>query len=492
MDYDFITTCNWTKTGTYTLYAFRGSGTNVVTTHYASIFYRKKGTSTWTPLNSSGQMVVDSTGEWEVANDWNKNGNDCLTHSYRGITAINSCTDVYFNETSLGTTVGNYFLFYWFDSCSNLASFADNCPLPEVLTTVGNEFMQFAFSGCSKLTTMGLGFNLPINLTTVGENFVRNCWYNCTSLTSMPAGFNLPTGITSVGNSFCFGAWQNCTSLTSMPFGFNTPQGITSANYMLQNCWQGCTKLASIPIGFNTPSGLTSGSGNFSGTWYDCSSLKADGYTENIYFPYSSNQTFGGSCPITPDSPSSGTSVAVNRPPEPAVTTQSCTNIEATTLTGNGNIVGIGSGSPTIRGFCYKVGTSGDPTTSDSTVYDTGTFSTGAFTKSITGLTGNTSYRVRAYAINTDGTGYGETVTVTTYVAISGTVTLSGVGVEGAIVRIIQQDTDEEVDKQITDSDGNYNSSQLTAGKKYHVCVEYTDGSSNKYNSKSLWDIEAK
>ena len=53
MDYDFITTCNWTATGTYTLRAYRGSSTNVVTTHYASIFYRKKGTSTWTALNSS-------------------------------------------------------------------------------------------------------------------------------------------------------------------------------------------------------------------------------------------------------------------------------------------------------------------------------------------------------------------------------------------------------------------------------------------------------
>ena len=111
MDYDFITTCNWTATGTYTLSAYRGSG-NVVTTYYASIFYRKKGTSTWTPLNSSGQMVVDSTGEWEVGNNWNKSSNNCLTHSYYGITAINSCTDVYFNETSLGEitkAVGSYF-----------------------------------------------------------------------------------------------------------------------------------------------------------------------------------------------------------------------------------------------------------------------------------------------------------------------------------------------------------------------------------------------
>ena len=182
MDYDFITTCNWTATGTYTLRAYRGSGTNVVTTHYASIFYRKKGTSTWTPLNSSGQMVVDSTGEWEVANNWNKNGNDCLTHSYYRITAIDKCTDVYFNEATLGTTVGDYFL--------------------------------------------------------------SSCWYNCTSLTSMPSGFNIPTGITSVGSDFLSSCWRDCTSLTSMPSGFNLPTGITSVgDYFLANCWYDCNAL---------------------------------------------------------------------------------------------------------------------------------------------------------------------------------------------------------------------------------------------------------
>ena len=58
MDYDFITTCNWTATGTYTLHAYRGSSTDVVTTHYASIHYRKKGAATWETLNSSGQMLL--------------------------------------------------------------------------------------------------------------------------------------------------------------------------------------------------------------------------------------------------------------------------------------------------------------------------------------------------------------------------------------------------------------------------------------------------
>jgi hypothetical protein len=40
MDYDFITTCNWTATGTYTLRAYRGSSTNVASSY--TIYYRKK------------------------------------------------------------------------------------------------------------------------------------------------------------------------------------------------------------------------------------------------------------------------------------------------------------------------------------------------------------------------------------------------------------------------------------------------------------------
>ena len=88
--------------------------------------------------------------------------------------------------------------------------------------------------------------------------------------------------------------------------------------------------------------------------------------------------------------------IGTNPPPvvAPTVTTQSATNIATTSCTGNGNITATGGENCTRRGFCYKVGTSGDPTTSDSVAYDDGSFGTGAFTKSITGLTPNTSYRV--------------------------------------------------------------------------------------------------
>jgi len=98
----------------------------------------------------------------------------------------------------------------------------------------------------------------------------------------------------------------------------------------------------------------------------------------------------------------------------PTVTTQAATSIQQTTCTGNGNITATGGANATRRGFCYMTGTSGDPTTANSVAYDDGDYGTGAYTKGITGLTAGTGYRVRAYAVNSAGTGYGTTVQVTT------------------------------------------------------------------------------
>lgn len=97
-------------------------------------------------------------------------------------------------------------------------------------------------------------------------------------------------------------------------------------------------------------------------------------------------------------------------PEAPTVTTQAVTNIQTETATGNGNVTSDGGESITERGVCWK--TSTGPTTSDSKATSSGT--TGAFTASMTGLSANTLYYVRAYAINTVGTSYGNEVTFTT------------------------------------------------------------------------------
>ena len=91
----------------------------------------------------------------------------------------------------------------------------------------------------------------------------------------------------------------------------------------------------------------------------------------------------------------------------PTVTTQAPTAVLTTTATGNGNITATGGVAPTARGFCWDLATNADPDVNDSKVEENGTFSTGAFTGSITGLTAGTQYKVRAYAINTEGTSYG-------------------------------------------------------------------------------------
>ncbi|PHS63953.1 MAG: hypothetical protein COB12_08825 [Flavobacterium sp.] len=87
----------------------------------------------------------------------------------------------------------------------------------------------------------------------------------------------------------------------------------------------------------------------------------------------------------------------------PTITTNTVSEITETTATSGGNVTGDGGNNVTARGVCWS--TNPNPTTTNSTTYD-GTGS-GIFTSSLTGLIENTTYYVRAYATNSEGTGYG-------------------------------------------------------------------------------------
>lgn len=91
----------------------------------------------------------------------------------------------------------------------------------------------------------------------------------------------------------------------------------------------------------------------------------------------------------------------------PAVTTTEITSITQTTATSGGNITTDNGSTITARGVCWS--TSANPTTELATkTTDAGTI--GTFMSSITGLTGNTTYYVRAYATNGVGTSYGDEI----------------------------------------------------------------------------------
>ena len=104
------------------------------------------------------------------------------------------------------------------------------------------------------------------------------------------------------------------------------------------------------------------------------------------------------------------TITVVNPAVAPTVTTTAISDIDKTTATGGGNITADGGATVTARGICWS--TSQNPTISGSHTTD-GT-GTGSFTSSMTGLTANTTYYVRAYATNSAGTAYGAEMSFTT------------------------------------------------------------------------------
>ena len=116
----------------------------------------------------------------------------------------------------------------------------------------------------------------------------------------------------------------------------------------------------------------------------------------------------------------------------PNVSTTSVTSISSTSAASGGSVTNDGGASITARGVCWS--TSADPTISDNHTSD-GT-GTGTYNSSITGLSPSTTYHVRAYATNSQGTAYGSDITFTTSTAAGSlTVTLAPQGAVTAGVK---------------------------------------------------------
>ena len=92
------------------------------------------------------------------------------------------------------------------------------------------------------------------------------------------------------------------------------------------------------------------------------------------------------------------------------ITTTEATST-ATSITIGGDVTDNGGFVVTERGVCYSI-TNVEPTITDEKVL--GGKGNGAFNVSITNLTANTTYYLRAYAINENGTAYGQTISVQT------------------------------------------------------------------------------
>lgn len=108
----------------------------------------------------------------------------------------------------------------------------------------------------------------------------------------------------------------------------------------------------------------------------------------------------------------------VTGPAVPTVTTTAASSIAATTASSGGNVTADGGSAVFRRGLVYSTGAIVDTTslTGGGKLID-GAAGTGSFTTPLTGLTPNTLYHIRAFALNAIGVSYGADLTFTTTLA---------------------------------------------------------------------------
>ncbi|MEX0997628.1 MAG: hypothetical protein WDZ45_11305 [Flavobacteriaceae bacterium] len=94
----------------------------------------------------------------------------------------------------------------------------------------------------------------------------------------------------------------------------------------------------------------------------------------------------------------------------PTVTTADVINITNNSAQSGGNVTDDGDSTVTSRGICWS--TSPNPTTANNTTNNGSGL--GSFISQLSGLSPNTTYYVRAYATNSEGTGYGNQASFTT------------------------------------------------------------------------------
>jgi hypothetical protein len=107
----------------------------------------------------------------------------------------------------------------------------------------------------------------------------------------------------------------------------------------------------------------------------------------------------------------------------PTLATSGVSQLTKTSASSGGEIISDGGGTIFDRGLCYS--TSPNPTTENFVVPNAA--ATGSFIGQMTGLTEGTTYYVRAYAINSAGTGYGDEISFTTLASTAPVLTTTAV-----------------------------------------------------------------
>ena len=202
----------------------------------------------------------------------------------------------------------------------------------------------------------------------------------------------------------------------------------------------------------------------------------------------------------------SGTFTLIEGPTKPNVETGSVLESLTNSITIKGTISSLGLEATAVsqHGHVYSKNNT-LPTTSDSKTSLGATGSVGEFTSVLTPLEPGQTYYVRAYAINTRGTSYGEVVSVTTLAEVPGvetksasaiapsTVTLNGNVLSNGGASLIERgilwgettpiniNSNKAVNNQLALGNYSVNLSGLTPGKTYYFKAYATNSSGIGY-----------
>jgi uncharacterized protein (TIGR02145 family) len=299
----------------------------------------------------------------------------------------------------------------------------------------------------SNLTTYGYLYNwyAAKGIATTGSTIYKNLcpagWHvpsdgEWTILTThlggvMVAGGKMKSTGTTLWTSPNTGA-TNESGLTALPGGFRINNGIFSITKEYTFFWS-----------------ATEGDAN--SAWYRGLNYNSGVVTRNFINMNGNYKSVGASVRCLKDTVTNPSTKI------PTLTTAVVDSIKTTTARSGGNITNDGGCTITARGVVWS--TSQNPTIALSTKTSDGT-GTGSFISNLKGLIANTTYYVRAYAINCAGTAYGNQLSFTT-TAVSQGVPCPGV-------------------PTVTDIDGNtYNTVQIGTQcwtKENLRVTKYSDG----------------
>ena len=167
-----------------------------------------------------------------------------------------------------------------------------------------------------------------------------------------------------------------------------------------------CSGFTGLPGGGRYSDGTFYGIGSYGGWWSSSEFGAAYAWNRSLSYYY-------GNAYSSYTSKANGFSVRCLRDAAtqlPILTTTVVTGITTTTATSGGNITSDGGATITVRGICWST-TPNPLATGNNTTDGSGI---GIFSSTITGLTAGTTYYVRAYATNSNGTAYGNQVSFTT------------------------------------------------------------------------------